>query len=156
MNASEVLLLVDDALYSKTGKRLNNLQRGVISGVLNHQKYADIAEEFDKSEGHVKDVGYELFKLLSSLFEEPVTKANLSSVLERQKNLHFSFGDKVIHSHIISCSNINFESSTLHPVNSEKSQKQKTKVKKLRDRGFGDEEIAEILEIPLELVSTDK
>jgi hypothetical protein len=156
MKASDVLLMVDDALYSKTGKRLNNLQRGVISGVLNHQKYANIAEEFDKSEGHVKDVGYELFKLLSSVFEEPVTKANLESVLERQKNLNVSFGNKVIQSHTISCSNIHFEPSSLDLATLEKFHKLKTEIQKLRDRGFSDEEIVEILEIPLELVNTDE
>ncbi|MBJ7901357.1 MAG: hypothetical protein GC158_15870 [Cyanobacteria bacterium RI_101] len=155
MNAGDILLLVDDAFYSETGKRLNDLQRAVIAGVLNHQKYADIAEELNGSEGHVKDVGYELLKLLSSAFEEPVTKANLKSVLERQKNLNFSFGSKVIQSHIISYSNIHFEPSSLDQSNVEKSQRQKTKIQKLRDRGFSDEEIAEILEIPLELLNTN-
>lgn len=65
MNAGDVLLVVDDSLYVKTGKRVNNLQKGVISSILNHQKYADIAEEFDKNEGYVKDVVYELFQLRS-------------------------------------------------------------------------------------------
>ncbi|MFN9175824.1 MAG: hypothetical protein ACK58N_15315 [Synechocystis sp.] len=153
MNANEVVQFVDDALYTKMGQHLNDLQQGVILGVLNHQKYSDIADEFGKSEGHIKDVGYELLKLLSSVFEEPVSKANLKSVLERNKNLNFSFGDNVIHSHIISCSNINFEPSNLSSAKSEKHQTQKAKIQKLRDRVFNDEEIAEILDISLELIN---
>ncbi|MEB3120380.1 MAG: hypothetical protein VKL41_04060 [Snowella sp.] len=168
MNAGDVLLLVDDALYTKTGKRLNDLQRGVISGILNHQKYADIAEELDKSEGHVKDVGYELLKLLSSVFEEPVTKANLKSVLERQQDVIPSFGDGSINidknnirDNVINCLNIGFDqtSKNLDNTVNSKDHKQKIKIQKLRDRGFDDEEIeeiAEILEIPLELVKTDE
>ena len=165
MNAGDVLLLVDDALYAKTGKRLNDLQRGVISGILNHQKYADIAEEFDKSEGHVKDVGYELFKLLSSVFEEPVTKANLKSVLERQQDIILSFGDRTINidknnirDNVINCLNIGFDQTAenLNNALAPQDYKQKMKIQKLRDRDFSDEEIAEILEIPLDLISTDK
>jgi hypothetical protein len=155
MNANEVVQFVDDALYTKMGQHLNDLQQGVILGVLNHQKYSDIADEFGKSEGHIKDVGYELLKLLSSVFEEPVNKSNLKSVLERQKNVAFSFGDKIINNHVFDCSNISFEQFNDNPDKLLNSQKKKhiDRIKKLRDRGFNDEEIAEILDIPLELIN---
>jgi len=86
MDIKELLKFVDESMFAKTGKRLNDLQRQVIEGALNHQKYVDIAESFDRSEGHVKDTGYELLQMLSEIFEEPVKKNNLKSVLERKRN----------------------------------------------------------------------
>lgn len=47
MQVQQLLQLVDDALYLKTGQHLNDLQRGVIEGTLKYQKYADIAETCD-------------------------------------------------------------------------------------------------------------
>ncbi|MCE2696746.1 MAG: hypothetical protein PX483_01315 [Nostocales cyanobacterium LE14-WE4] len=90
MQVNELLQLVDEAVYLNTGKRLNDLQRGVIEGTLKYQKYADIAENCGCSAGHAKDVGYELLKMLSDIFDEPVDKSNLKSVLERQGNVNIS------------------------------------------------------------------
>jgi hypothetical protein len=101
---------VDEAVYFKTGKRLNDLQRGVIEGILKRQKYPEIAETYGCTAGHAKDVGYALLQMLSDVFGEPVDKKNLKSVLERQGNLNISFGDKSksirsINSNVIGCVN---------------------------------------------------
>ncbi|MDY7014641.1 MAG: hypothetical protein SVX43_13765, partial [Cyanobacteriota bacterium] len=72
MDVREVLQFVDEAVLLKTGKRLNDLQRGIIEGTLKRQKYADIAESYGCSAGHAKDIGYELLHLLSDVFDEPV------------------------------------------------------------------------------------
>ena len=93
MDVKELLKFVDESMFAKTGKRLNDLQCKVIEGALNHQKYVDIAESFERSEGHVKDTGYELLQLLSEIFEEPVSKGNLKSVLERQRDINFNISD---------------------------------------------------------------
>ena len=152
---------MDEAFYLKTGKHLNDLQRGIIEGTLKHQKYSDIAETYGCTAGHAKDVGYALLQMLSDVFDEPVDKGNLKSVLERQGSLNISFGDKSINSDVIGC--VNFGSE--HPNNtSDKSQpatpksqqhsKNQTKIKidKLRQFGLSDEQIAEALELPLEVV----
>ncbi|WP_236721440.1 hypothetical protein [Trichormus sp. NMC-1] len=81
MHVHEILQFVDDAVYTNTGQHLNDLQRGVIEGTLKHQKYADIAEICGCSAGHIKDVGYELLQMLSDIFDEPIDKGNLKSVL---------------------------------------------------------------------------
>ncbi|MDD1435659.1 hypothetical protein MEN24_04340 [Dolichospermum sp. ST_sed10] len=81
MQVQQLLQLVDDAFYLNTGQHLNDLQRGVIEGTLKYQKYADIAETCGCSAGHAKDVGYELLQMLSDIFDEPVDKGNLKSVL---------------------------------------------------------------------------
>jgi len=160
MDTSELLQFVDEAMYAKTGKRLNDLHRKIIKGVLNHQKYADIADSYDLSEGHIKDVGYELLQMLSNTFNEPVSKSNLQSVLERQGSLNLSFGDRsVIYSHIIGC---NFGSDrTENSSNQSQSEASglnaslvsiKATVNKLRQRDFNDEEIADILGISIEVI----
>ncbi len=161
MNIHEVMQFVDEAFYLKTGKHLNDLQRGIIEGTLKRQKYTDIAANYGCSAGHAKDVGYALLQMLSDVFDEAVDKKNLKSVLERQGNLNISLGNRSINGNIIGCINVGAE----HPNNtSDRSQpatpnfqqhsKNKTKIKidKLRQFGLSNEQIAEALEIPLEVV----
>lgn len=103
MDIHEVLQFVDKVVYAKTGKRLNDLQRGIIEGTLKQQKYSEIADTYRLTQGHVKDVGYELLQMLSDAFDEPVDKGNLKSVLERQDNLNISFGNSNIIGYINVC-----------------------------------------------------
>jgi hypothetical protein len=158
MQVHKVLQFVDEAVYLKTGKHLNDLQRGIIEGTLNRQKYCDIAENYGCSAGHAKDVGYELLEMLSKIFDEPVDKGNLKSVLERQGNLNISFGDKSksirsINSNIIGCLNVGSEQPTATPDKSQpKNQTSIEIINKLRQFGLSDEQIAQALELPLEVV----
>lgn len=162
MQVNELLQLVDDAVYLNTGKHLNDLQRGVIEGTLKYQKYADIAENCGCSAGHAKDVGYELLKMLSDIFGEPVDKSNLKSVLERQGNVNISLGNRSINSNVIGCINIGSKQPKTkpdksHSGNSKLKQRNKNKtqiekISKLRYFGLNDEQIAEVLELPLEVI----
>ncbi len=94
MDTAHILQFVDEVLSAKTGKHLNDLQRKIIKGILNRQKYSDIAVTYGCTAGHAKDVGYKLLQLLSEVFDEPVDKGNLESVLERQLNLKINLGDR--------------------------------------------------------------
>lgn len=153
MQAHKVLQFVDEAVYLKTGKHLNDLQRGIIEGTLNRQKYCYIAESYGCSAGHAKDVGYELLEMLSDVFNEPVDKGNLKSVLERQGNLNISFDNKSINSNIIGCINVVFEQPTITPDKSQpKNLTNIETIDKLRQFGLSDEQIAQALELPLEVV----
>lgn len=163
MQVHELLQLVDEAVYLNTGKHLNDLQRGVIEGTLKHQKYADIAENCGCSAGHAKDVGYELLQMLSDIFDEPVDKSNLKSVLERQGNVNISLGENSkINSNLIDCINIGSKqpktkSDTNHSSNTKLKQRKNNKIQiekidKLRYFGLSDEQIAEVLELPLEII----
>lgn len=161
MDISELVQVVDETMFARTGKRLNDLQRKVIEGALNHQKYVEIADVFGKSEGHVKDVGYELLHMLSDIFEEPVSKGNLKSVLERQRDINFNISDGNNGSiaNVINCINFNSDrtktESSKVPVERTDTQRNKqiSKINKLREAGLADDVISELLEIPLELVS---
>lgn len=160
MQVHELLQFVDDAVYHKTGKHLNDLQRGVIEGTLKHQTYSDIADTCGCSAGHAKDIGYELLQMLSDIFHEPVEKGNLKSVLERQGNVNISLGDNSrINSNIVGCINVNSKQPKIKSnknnsdtSNSPQPSKNQAKIDKLRQFGLNDEQIAEALELPLEVV----
>lgn len=160
MHIHEVLQFVDEAVYLKTGKRLNDLQRGIIEGTLKRQKYFDIAESYGCTAGHAKDVGYALLQMLSDVFEEPIDKGNLKSVLERHANQNIwgnTFGNSNIIGYINVCSdkpNATPDKSQPATPNSQQPSKNQSKIKidKLRQFGLSDEQIAEALEIPLEVV----
>jgi hypothetical protein len=162
MDVKELLKFVDESMFAKTGKRLNDLQRQVIEGALKHQKYVDIAESFERSEGHVKDTGYEILQILSDIFEEPVKKGNLKSVLERQRSINFSVGDGSYGNigHVIGCVSFDRDrpksKSDQVPLAKPDSQQNKhiSKIKRLQDLGLTNEEIAELLEIPLESIES--
>jgi hypothetical protein len=160
MNIHEVMQFVDAAFYLKTGKYLNDLQRGIIEGTLKRQKYSDIAEAYGCSAGHAKDVGYALLQMLSDVFDEPVDKGNLKSVLERQRNQNIwgnTFGDRNIIGYINVCSeqpsDTSDKSQPVTPKSQQHSKNQtKIKINKLRQFGLSDEQIAEALDLPLEVI----
>ena len=43
MNVEEAMPFADEVVFAKTGKHLEDMQVGVIEGVLKWQKYGDIA-----------------------------------------------------------------------------------------------------------------
>lgn len=165
MDSREVLQFVDEVVYTKTGKRLNDLQRGIIEGTLNRQKYSDIAKNYNCTTGHTKEVGYELWQMLSDIFGETVDKKHLKSILERQSNLNISFDKSNISSNIkniIGCINFGSDRPNFTPDNSQPAnpdfqennnhQIKPEKIEKLRQFGLSDEQIAEVLELSLEVV----
>jgi tetratricopeptide (TPR) repeat protein len=84
MEVLEALAFIDTLVFDRTGDRLNDLQRSILHHVWERQKYGTIAETSGYTEGHVKDVAAELWKLLSELFGEKVAKGNLLTAIERQ------------------------------------------------------------------------
>ncbi len=164
MHIHEILQFVDEAVYLNTGKRLNDLQREIIEGTLKRQKYTDIAANYGCTAGHAKDVGYALLQMLSDVFDEPIDKNNLKSVLERQGNQSIwgnTFGDSNIIGYINVCSdqpNATPDKSKSSTPNSQQHSKNQTKIEtidKLRQFGLSDEQIAEALELPLEVVKQE-
>ncbi|MGK7920444.1 MAG: hypothetical protein AB4080_10620 [Trichodesmium sp.] len=83
MDWQGILNLIDELVFQQTGKHLNNLQMGILKGVLNNEKYREIAEQYNCSNGHVKDEGYELWQLLSEIFGERLNKSNFVATVER-------------------------------------------------------------------------
>ncbi len=138
-NMQKILEIADQLVFNKTGKHLDNLQVSILKGVWENQHYTEIAEEYHCSEGHVKDVSYELWQILSELFGETVRKSNLRAVFERNIN-NFAARDIV---HI----GDNFCGS---PSQLPKKDKYTTSVLKLHQLGLSIEKIADILSLSIE------
>lgn len=153
MNIRKVLEFIDQEVYNKTGQHLNDLQQGIIEQTLKRKKYSEMADIYGYTEGHVKDVGYELWKLLSDIFGESVHKGNLGSVLQHQENFSIlNFEDR----NMVGCINIypenSPESSSLElGANSRLS----SMINKLRNLGLTDTQIESVLELKLDELEID-
>ncbi|MBH8560714.1 hypothetical protein I8748_00565 [Nostoc sp. CENA67] len=85
MNLEELLRFVDQVVFAKTQKHLKDVQILILQGALQGQNYEKIAEAHGYSNRYLKqDVGPSLWKLLSQVFEEKVTKTNFQAATERQ------------------------------------------------------------------------
>ncbi len=164
MDTTDILQFVDEVVWANTSKRLNDLQRGIIEGILKRQKYSDIANTYSCTAGHAKDVGYELLQMLSDIFGEPVDKTNLKSVLKRKSNINIALnnsnnidGNSNTINYINSCSEVPTTATEKSQPPNPESQGNKNQVKieavgKLRQLGLSDEQIAEVLGLALEVV----
>ena len=83
MNVTEVLQFADQLFFEQTGKHLDDSQEIVIKGVWDGKTYEAIADESNRSERHVRDIGYKLWQILSERLGEDVHKSNFRSTLER-------------------------------------------------------------------------
>ncbi|PZD74464.1 hypothetical protein C1752_00588 [Acaryochloris thomasi RCC1774] len=78
---------LDDLVFRKTGDRISELQLLILERC--DQTYLEIADAYGCTEGHAKDVGSALWKLLSELLGEKVTKKNLGIILPRHIPVDF-------------------------------------------------------------------
>ncbi|MEG4076334.1 hypothetical protein QUA30_27290 [Microcoleus sp. Pol14C2] len=85
MDVQEVLRFADEMVFAKTGEHFDDLQKSILLGVWEGQKYSHIAETSYCSEGHIRNIASKLWKLLSNVLDEEVTQSNLRSTLERQQ-----------------------------------------------------------------------
>jgi hypothetical protein len=83
MNAEAVLAWLDSIVPAHTGERLSELERIILQEVWLGRKYLEIANCYGCTEGHAKDAGSQLWKLLSKALKQKITKSNCRSILER-------------------------------------------------------------------------
>ncbi|TAG61458.1 MAG: ATPase, partial [Oscillatoriales cyanobacterium] len=76
MDLKEVLKLADDIVFAKTGQHLDDLQAAVLQGTLQRETYKQIAKDFDCSESRIREIGSELWQILSEDLGEDVNKKN--------------------------------------------------------------------------------
>ncbi len=79
-----VIPWLNQLLLGQTGKSLNDTQTRIVMGILKGERYSEIARRHNQSEGHLKGVASDLWKLLSEVCGEPIRKPNLWSYLRRQ------------------------------------------------------------------------
>ncbi|MEG4218848.1 hypothetical protein QUA27_26380 [Microcoleus sp. Pol14C6] len=90
MDIAEVLTLADELIFAKTGKHLDYVQEAILRGTLQDTTYTQIAQEVYSSPSHVRNVGSQLWKILSKELKKDITKNNFRTVLENNSPDRFS------------------------------------------------------------------
>ncbi|MDZ8054129.1 MAG: tetratricopeptide repeat protein [Aulosira sp. ZfuVER01] len=83
MDAEAALAWLDTIIPAQTGERLSDLQKVILQQVWLGRKYLDIAHSYGCTEGHAKDAGSQLWRLLSKVLRQKITKSNCRATLER-------------------------------------------------------------------------
>ena len=97
MNLKEMLKFADDIVFAKTGQHLDDLQAAVLRGTLQRETYKEIAKDFDCSESRIREIGSELWQLLSEELGENINKKNFRSAIDRSQNASVvNFGQDVV------------------------------------------------------------
>ncbi|MBE9129046.1 MULTISPECIES: NB-ARC domain-containing protein [unclassified Coleofasciculus] len=122
MNLKEVLQLADEIVFTKTGQHLDDLQAAVLQGTLQRETYKQVAKEFDCSESRVREVGAQLWQILSEELGEEVHKTNFRAAMERlQVSIVSHFAQDSVQ---IGC--VHFCRETSHPPDIPNSNNQET------------------------------
>ncbi|MCT7948680.1 NB-ARC domain-containing protein [Ancylothrix sp. C2] len=117
MDIEEALKLADELVFAKTATHLDYLQKAILNAALQSQTYSQVAEQLHTSESHVRNVGSDLWKILSEGLGENSSKTSFRAVLESvriSKNTNnispnnISFvGDTVTVKEILTVNNLN-------------------------------------------------
>ena len=140
MDIEAILALADRLVVAQTGKHLDNLQQAILRGAWENQKYAEIAEYYHCSEGHVKDAGSELWHLFSSVLEQEISKSNVRATLERLQFSNVSnYGKDFIHIGDVNLCERDAEKSQRRSREPEKPTQADSKFPLLLDLGYAPE-----------------
>jgi len=96
MDIAEVLTLADELIFAKTGKHLDYVQEAILRGTLEDATYTQIAQEVYSSPSHVRNVGSDLWKLLSKGLKKDITKTNFRAVLEKARIYNNNISSAII------------------------------------------------------------
>ncbi|TAG89693.1 MAG: ATPase, partial [Oscillatoriales cyanobacterium] len=119
MDIAEVLKLADELIFAKTGEHIDYLQKAILEGTFQGRTYPQIAEETHSSEGHTRDIGSELWKILSEGFGEDITKRNFRAILDSGKIYNIS---SPIGKNFVEINNVNIcQERARSPTNSQNS-----------------------------------
>ena len=80
-----VVKTIDDLVLAKTGRQLKEVENLVLQGAWSAKTYEQIAEDCQYSLGYIKQAAApRLWKLLSQILSENISKTNFRSVIERK------------------------------------------------------------------------
>ncbi len=117
MNLKEMLNLADRIVFEKTGQHLDDLQEAVLKATLQHDTYKHVAKDFDCSESRIREIGSQLWQLLSEELGENINKKNFRSAIDRLQNSNVvNFSQEVVVSSIF-----NICEQARHPPNTPNS-----------------------------------
>jgi hypothetical protein len=93
MTEQEALTLVDNLLHSANPRqRLNDIQSVVLRQTWAGRSYKQIAQQLGYQLDYIKQVGSRLWRSLSQILGEPVSKQNVQAVLRRYQQSQTSRG----------------------------------------------------------------
>lgn len=81
MTFEEAIKWVDSTLKSKTSKKLTVPEKVILKAAWKNETYHAVADSLYMSVGHIKDLASLLWKRLSELLQEKVTKSNFRHLL---------------------------------------------------------------------------
>jgi predicted transcriptional regulator len=85
MNLEEVTKIIDSVVFTNTGRHLRDVEAVVLQGAWQAKTYEQIAETCEYSLNYIKQVAApKLWKLLSQVLGENISKTNFRFIIERQ------------------------------------------------------------------------
>ena len=95
MDIAEALKIADNLIFNSSSKYLDNLQISIVEGVWEGKTYKDIADNTDRTEGHIRDSAASLWQDISEAVGENVRKSNFKSVVEKInfRLFHYTISD---------------------------------------------------------------
>lgn len=94
--SNTVLNLLDELVFAKTDQHLDYLQKTILEATLEGYKYSEVAKESHLSEGHIRDSASELWKILSEVLGEDITKSNIRAVLKKHSFINNNMGRDLV------------------------------------------------------------
>ena len=96
MNFEEAIKWIDSTLKSKTGKKLTVPEKEILKSAWENETYNAVADRLYMSVGHIKDLASLLWKRLSNLLQEKVTKRNFRHLLLQQNASSTQFSINIV------------------------------------------------------------
>ena len=90
MNFNEVLMVANEVVSAKTGRNLSKLQETILRGTWENKDYRQIAKDANLSERRTREVGSQLWKIISEQFGQDINKLNFKAAMERLQISHSS------------------------------------------------------------------
>jgi AAA+ ATPase superfamily predicted ATPase len=114
MNLKEVLKMADEMVFAKTGEHLDNLQEAILRGTMQGEKYTKIAEEIHCNESYVRQVGSQLWQIISEELGEDINKKNFRASMKR---FQVSIYSNVAQEESVQINSVNICGEARHPPN---------------------------------------
>lgn len=153
VDIQSLITTVDELIFSHTGEHLDDLQCEILEGVIDNQKYREIAKNNHFSTKYVRDTAGKLWKTLSEILGEKVNKSNIKSTLQRYFYYNFSYSRNIKDVLQINSGNFCTGLPETELKQSEIYQQAKLEtVSELIKQGLTIEQIAKAFKLPLELV----
>ena len=143
MNLKEMLNVADRIVFEKTGQHLDDLQAAVLRGTLQRETYKEIAKDFDCSESRIREIGSELWQILSQELGEDVSKTNFRSTMERfQVSNSSNFAQDVV-----AIGNFNICGEGRHPPNIPNSHVPNQEISNSKQSQISHQDLSEMPEL---------